>query len=128
MGTFSASVQYNDWEGTVAADRADKNDLNDYLKTNGLAKDDEFVIAATVYIAENRSDVMGHTRIRALLFHGSSLDFVATELNSLHGPIPVREVDIPLPLSGFIDLFKRFSLNLTVEKLNLEGREYDVIG
>jgi hypothetical protein len=32
---FSASTQYNDWKGTSAADSADFNDVNSWLKDYG---------------------------------------------------------------------------------------------
>ncbi len=34
--TFTASVQYNDWKGTSAADDADQNDAGEWLLAKGL--------------------------------------------------------------------------------------------
>ncbi|WP_166507096.1 hypothetical protein [Frigidibacter mobilis] len=44
MPTFEASVQYNDYKGTVAADGADEISMRDFLVAESLASEDERVI------------------------------------------------------------------------------------
>ena len=44
MSSFKASVQYNDWEGTAAADDADVVSLTRYLATNGLINENEYLL------------------------------------------------------------------------------------
>jgi len=45
--TFNASVQYGDWKGTAAADRADQNDPDHWLEKSGKKNPDEFLGLST---------------------------------------------------------------------------------
>lgn len=40
---FKANTQYNDYKGTVAADRADQDSFSDFLRAKGILKEGEIV-------------------------------------------------------------------------------------
>jgi succinate dehydrogenase/fumarate reductase flavoprotein subunit len=125
MATFRASVQYNDWGGTAAADDADPSSLRKYLEDKGLIKAGEFLIAAELFVGESHGGRLGSVSVQAFLYSGQgTFDTVAQALKAQSGPIPVRVVDIELEIEQFVALFKRFEVTLTRKGLNLEGRDY----
>ena len=119
-------VQYGDWHGTAAADDTHLNSLDNYLKRKNLIEPGEFLIAAEVFVGEtDDSGKLGSVSARAFLFRGhSTKEGVQAALAKIEGPIPVREVDIPLTLGKFVALFKRFDVMLTWRDLSLEDRQY----
>jgi hypothetical protein len=122
MEKFKASTQYGDWEGTASADNA-HNSIHDYLLQQKLMEEGEFLVGVSLYSSENS------IYMRAFVLPGKA-DFksVKDALDSTDGPISVREVNLTLKLEEFLDLFKRFDVVLTSHGLELEGREYSVIG
>jgi hypothetical protein len=121
MQTFKASVQYNDWKGTAAADGADSLAVHEYLETKGLIQPGEFLIATSLWVGE------GSVFARAYLFNGpEDVEGMQKALAAITGSIPVREVALELKLDEFLGLFKRFDVMLTWHGLGLEGREYSV--
>jgi hypothetical protein len=126
MSSFKASTQYGDWHGSAAADDTQLNSLDDYLKRKNLIEPDEYLIATEIFVGENDdSGKLGSVAARAYLFKGHrDFESVQEALAKIEGPIPVREVDIPLTLGKFVALFKRFEVTLTWRGLKLENREY----
>jgi hypothetical protein len=123
MESFKASVQYGDWEGTAAADDAHQTSLTEYFRGKGQISTNEFLIAASLYVSE------GFTNVRAFVFQKEhNFESVRNALAAIARPIPVREVDVKLTPEEFIGLFKRFYVMLTRHGLQLEGRDYSVIG
>ncbi len=115
---FSASVQYNDWKGTAAADNSDHRGIHDYLAEKALITDNEFLLSVTFYRSE------GFVRIGAfLLKDADKYETAAAALADMPDPIPVRRVDVEISTDEFMELFKRFNVVLCW-KLNIEGREY----
>ncbi|WP_421905889.1 hypothetical protein [Mameliella sp.] len=100
MSDFVAAVQYNDFKGTVAADRSDTESMAQYLVGEGLANDDERVIGY-------RISFMGN--------HGNEFEpgvLVCLQKGSFDDPYQaVRAVDIEITASKFFSFFKRFSLS-----------------
>ena len=127
MPYFKASVQYQDYEGTSAADNADQNDLADYLKKKGLMTSNQTILAASLWVGENHGGKLGSTSVSAYLFDKPSHDTVKDELDSMSGPIPVRKVDVEVTIEEFIGFFKRFNVLLTRKGFDLTDREYTVI-
>jgi hypothetical protein len=117
MESFRASTQYGDWEGTAAADDAHR-DLRDYLRDKKLIRENEFLIAASLFISD------GFTLIQAFLFEGDTFEEVRKGLSGINDPIPVREITVQLTTQEFLALFHRFDVLLTWHGLELEGREY----
>jgi len=121
--SFKASVQYGDFGGTAAADHADINGLADYLRSQGLMRENEFLIAVELWIGENHAGVVRPPSIRALVveapdYEGAISDVLAQD------PVPVRAIDAPLTLEQFIGYFKRFAVTLTIRGSDLECKDY----
>lgn len=124
MSTFTASVQYNDNLGTAAADRADQDDLDDYLKDKGLINEDEFVLSTSLWVGENHGGKLGHVSVTAYLFKAVGYQNVDEALRSIDGPIPVRTVSLEVTLEEFVAFFKRFEVFLSPKGLDVTGREF----
>jgi hypothetical protein len=125
MTSFRASVQYNDWRGTAAADNADPLSLHKCLESKGLIQPGEFLIAASLWMGENHGGRIGSVSVEAFLYAGrDTFDTVKSALDAHVGPIPVRVADLKLTIEEFIGLFKRFDVMLTRKGLSLEGRDY----
>jgi hypothetical protein len=121
--SFKAGVQYGDFEGSAAADRADQGDLSDYLRKNGLMQAGEFLVAAEVWIGENHGGVVKDPFIRALVVDAPDYDGAVRDVLN-QDPVPVRKIDLPLSLNEFIGLFKRFAITLTVRGGELADKDY----
>ena len=123
MESFKASTQYGDWEGTAAAD-GQPHSLEEYLTEKGLMKEHEFLLAATLYVGDQAFD---SPQIRAFIYEkGADYESAKAEIDSIKGPIPVREIELKMKVKEFIDLFKRFDVMLTWHGLDLAGRKYSV--
>jgi len=120
---FKASVQYNDWKGTSAADRADRNDPEDWLKANGHKEPDEFLLGISVYVGENHGVHDDPIYTSFLLASPRDHDSVKEMIDSSHGPIGVRKVSIQMKLTEFFGLFKRFSVTFSSHGM-LGERDY----
>ena len=125
--TFRASVQYNDWKGTAAADNADQNDLHKLLSSKKLIDPDkEFLLGIELWVGENHDGkVEAPTVVAIVTALDNKYDNLEVQLKALKGPIPVRRVEIKLTLEEFVGLFKRFAVVLTTRGLNLEDREFE---
>lgn len=110
MPGFIASVQYDDFKGTVAADMSDTESMGDYLVGLGVAEADERVIGYRISFGGN---------------HGNELEpgvLVYLQKGSFDAPATVvRAVDIQVPASKFFSFFKRFSLVLMRDRLDLSN-------
>jgi len=127
MSNFKASVQYDDWKGTAAADDGDLKSLSSHLRDTGIAKENEFLVSSSVWVGENHGNRLGSITISAFLLEvpdGANVDAI---LNSTEGPIPVREVELEMTLEQYIGFFKRFKVSFTAKHLDLEDREYNSI-
>ncbi|MFY1713314.1 hypothetical protein [Tritonibacter mobilis] len=114
MSDFIASVQYNDFKGTVAADRSDTESMADYLVGAGHAADDERVIGYRISFNGN---------------HGEEYQpgiLVYLQKGSFDDPEKVvRAVDIEMTGPKFFSFFKRFSLVLMEDGLDLSDVAID---
>ncbi|WP_136685845.1 hypothetical protein [Falsirhodobacter xinxiangensis] len=119
MSDFTASVQYNDYKGTVAADRSDTEEMGQYLVGEGLATSDERVIGYRLTVGGN---------------HGKECEpgvLVYLQKGSFDDPAKVvRAVDINMAPQKFYSFFKRFSVVLMQDGLDLssitvDGPHYD---
>jgi dsDNA-binding SOS-regulon protein len=123
MESFTASAQYDDWEGMVAADDA-MDSMRKHLQHEGMINEDnEFLVAVSFWLHEHSS-----LRLRAFVFHKSpSSRSVTEELAAVKGPIPVREVTVDLTPEEFLCRFTIFHLILTRRVHGLMGRDYFVV-
>jgi len=122
--TYRASVQYNDWKGTAAADDADKNSLSDLLTERGLMDPDEFLLSAHLWVGENHGGKLGSIFVKATLAQLANAGAVESWINATRGPLPVKRVELELSLEEFVTLFKRFAVVLTWGDLRLKDREF----
>jgi hypothetical protein len=126
---LKAGVQYGDWHGTAAADNADfEMTVHKYLEKKKQIKPGEYLLAVQLYTgSETKVGKLDEPYIRAYLLDGAR-DFEQAkarldELEAAGELIPVREVEINVPLEEFISWFKRFSVMLTARDLPLTDRE-----
>lgn len=115
MSIFSAGVQYNDFKGTVAADRADNVSIRDYLVELGVAKHDEWVVGYRLGFGGNDGREVEEHGIVFYLQEGSFDDPGAV----------IRAVDVTMTAAKFFSFFKRFDLVMTVGGNTFEGIEVD---
>lgn len=122
MNIFDAGVQYDDYKGTVAADRADNKSFLEYLKQNGVAKDDELLVGWRFGFGGNDGQKVAISNIVVYLHEG---------VGYVEKPQHVRAVEIDLPLAELFSFFKRFDLVMTKSDVGLDedtavdGPHYD---
>ncbi|WP_250560335.1 hypothetical protein, partial [Escherichia coli] len=100
---FKAAAQYDDWEGSVAADELEKKNFSDFLRVKGVLKQGEVVKGISLYSGEHRFDVEA---------------YIADDKNVL------RKEDIQITLEEFFKTFKRFSITIS-RKGEFEGQEIE---
>lgn len=120
---FLASVQYGDCKGTSAADRADRNNAEEWLESNGHKKADEFLVGITMFAGENHGIHEDPVYVRFLLASSGDHDTVQAMIESSQGPIEVKCIRVEMPLVDFFGLFKRFNVTLSSHGM-LSEREY----
>lgn len=98
---LSAGVQYNDYIGGIALDSADLVDLNSFLKDQGIAVQEEYVIGFESFIHPEK---LGEPFVIDVTVH---LENISTEA--------IREVSVGIEFIKFIKLFKR--INFVAEKM-----------
>ena len=124
--SFKARVQYGDFDGTAAADKADQNNLSDYLHTNGLMQSNEFLVAAKLWIGENHGGIVKKPTIHALVIDAPDYDGAVKDLLD-QDLIPVRSIELHISLEQFIGFFKRFAVTLTLSGCDLASKDYQEI-
>lgn len=119
MSDFIASVQYDDFKGTVAADQSDTESMKKYLLEQDQATNDERVIGYRISFNGN---------------HGNEYEprvLIYLQKGSFDAPDKIiRAVDIEMSGPKFFSFFKRFSLVLMQDRLDLsnvtvDGPHYD---
>ena len=123
INTFHAAVQYNDFKGSSASDRADNNDADAFLLSKGLKTAGEFLLGIELFAGENHGFHKDPVYVHFLLATPGDYDSVKEMVDSIPGPVPVRRVDVQMPLAEFFGLFKRFSITLSPGGM-LEGKDY----
>ena len=124
--TFHASVQYNDFKGTSAADRADKGDADDWLEANEHKKPGEFLLGITLWAGEYHGKHEDPVSVTFLLASLGDHDSVKKRIESDGEPVEVRRVHVDMKLTEFFGLFKRFSVAFSAHGM-LNDREYTYV-
>jgi hypothetical protein len=110
---FKASVQYNDKEGTSAADMDDNNYLNNYIKEKDLNPDDDFLIGIDIDYTMNMFPSADKNVTVNLLFVPikgfDELDFYLENKND----IEVFKKSIDMSIDEFFMIFKRLNIKLS---------------
>jgi hypothetical protein len=120
---FRASVQYNDFKGSAAADRADQDDVSSWLEKNGLKLDGEFLLGISFFAGENHGKHEDPIFVEFLLATPGDHDSVKAMIDAHNGPVFVRRVKTDMPIAQFFGFFKRFSVSLSSHGM-LDGRDY----
>lgn len=124
--TLHASVQYDDFKGSSAADRADRGNADDWLEANGHKMPGEFLLGITLWAGEYHGKQEDPISVTFLLASLEDQDLVMKEIESEGKPVEVRKIRVKMKLTEFFGLFKRFSIALSLHgKLN--DREYTYI-
>ena len=124
MTTFGASVQYNDWKGTAAADSADMNDISKLLKKRGELSDGEFLVGLELWLGEMHGDEIKPPFVKAYVSDGQNYEAVERKLSETSDPLTMKQVELDdLSMDEFLLLFKRFAISLSWKGLDLTGRE-----
>lgn len=114
MEIFKAGVQYNDYKGTVAADRSDTKSLSDHLVKMGLCSQDERVVAIRTGFGGND----GHEISPSFVFY--------LQEGSHDDPANViRAIDVKMPFATFFSFFKRFDMVMTIDGDTFDGIDVD---
>ena len=100
---FKASAQYDDWKGTVAADNADMNSFNSYLRDVGKIDKNEVAVGISFYSAPN---------------------FISVNAFISDGNENLRRIKVDLSITEFFEKFKRFSIYLSLGGL-FDGKEIE---
>ena len=107
---FRASVQYGDFSGTAAVDKADKGNANDWLQKNGQKQEGEFLVGITFDVGENHGTHKDPVYVEFLLATNTDHDNFKAMLDAHKGPVVVRRVTAQMSITEFFGLFKRFSV------------------
>ncbi|ATI40891.1 hypothetical protein CBW24_01975 [Pacificitalea manganoxidans] len=114
MPIRAAQVQYNDYRGTVAADRADDRSLKDFLEDLGLARPDEIVVGCRISFYENPGQNIS----------GGVVVYLQT--GAFGDPdVAIRAIEVNLPFDKLFSFFKRFDLVFTTDGRTYENVEVD---
>ncbi|MEB7588102.1 hypothetical protein NGC36_22810 [Serratia rubidaea] len=89
---FKASAQYDNWEGSVAADDADQEGFSDFLKVKGVLKAGEVVKGISFY-------------------SGAHLLLVSAYVTDEE--YGMRRERVEMTLEEFFKTFKRFSIKIS---------------
>lgn len=91
--TFKAQVQYQDWEGTAAADEHQGHEFEDFLESKQLMGQHETLISVSLGVIE------GHVYVHAHIVDRGNFDS-AKALVEQEDPIPTRRVDLNIDGAG----------------------------
>ncbi|MEE3316677.1 MAG: hypothetical protein VX202_02865 [Pseudomonadota bacterium] len=115
MNQFVAHVQYDDYKGTVAADRSDESSLVEMLREKGIVNAGERLVALRFSFWENPSRAIEEISLIAYLVNG--------ELKQEHEEL--RAIDFEIPVSEFFRYFKRFDLVMSANGVDLSNATVD---
>jgi len=122
--TFQASVQYNDWGGSTAADDADMQNLLKWLETNNHIQKNEFLLGIRMSVGENHGTHKDPVFVEFLFDTPGDYDSVKEKIDAENSRIEVRRVSVEMPLAEFFGFFKRFEVTISRDKM-LENSEYE---
>lgn len=108
---FRASVQYDDFRGTAAADRGDNNDLLSHFREQGYVSEKDVLVAIEFRSGENHG---GPVKEMSVTLTVADLQNYTTLDNFLADPKrpPLRSINVDMTNDEFFGLFKRFNVVL----------------
>lgn len=114
MSIFTASVQYNDFKGTVAADRSDNKALGDHLNSLGLIESDERIVGCRVVSYPSPTGEVSPSIV--IYLRAGSYDEPAST---------IRAIEVEMSVEQLLSFFKRFDLVMTVDGNPFDGIDVD---
>jgi hypothetical protein len=126
---FEPSVQYQDFSGSIAADRGDRETIDHWIDARNLLQQGELVCGISLSIGENHGEeIVNPVSVIIYLAEANSIVSLCEQITSINGPLAVRRVETVMTFPEFISLFKRLSLTLSPTKFGtlqgiLEGVE-----
>lgn len=116
MSELVASVQYNDFKGTSAADERDLSGLHAFAEKHGINCREYFLYGVTFYIGENHGRGLPEPSVSFLVFDkvvaGNTFEEVKAYIRSHSHAVPLKRFRIKVSLEQFFDAFKRFDVCL----------------
>jgi hypothetical protein len=134
MGELTASVQYGDWVGEVAADDADHHtpirSFTDYLQGRGLLAAGKQIVAIDAYYHHEGHPDQKPFSVRVLVVKAKDHDEVTRAVNSetMRRTVEViRDTEgdaLWFTVAEFFDFFKRFNVVLQRNGVEAIGKEF----
>lgn len=120
--SFTASVQYGDFKGTVQADDHDVASLRAHLHQRSLIREAETLVGIEVWSGDTtlRQEETA-LQVTVLLAGQQGYDNVKTAVDSGE-PLRVRRINMEMPYATFFSFFKRFSISMSAQGI-IDGRE-----
>ncbi len=109
---FRASVQYDDFLGSAAADRGDSADLFSYFCDQGYTTENEALVAIEFWSGENNG---GPVKEMSVTLTVADIQNYSTFDDFLEDPQrpPLRSINVAMTNDEFFGFFKRFNVVLT---------------
>ena len=99
---FLASVQYGDFKGTAAADRADSELLHKWIDERNLRDPDkETLIGISMSVGENHGTHRDPVHVTFYFVTPGYYDGVKKAISESDGPVSVRDVMVQMKLAEF---------------------------
>jgi len=108
---MKASVQYNDYTGSAAADRSDMKSLRDFISIRGVDTDTYLPIGAEFYHGEN-----GYFNMSVICIDQNRSKESKPYIVSI-------DFEKEITVEEFFDLFKRFKVVITSKLGNFDTYE-----
>ncbi|WP_221076563.1 hypothetical protein [Agarivorans aestuarii] len=119
MTTFKASTQYNDWNGSIAADDNESDFLLEHLRKKGLIADRDVIVGAEFTYIDTDKVIIECLVMQ--LEKGQSLQNVL----AANATLRLKKRQLEVSLLQFFSFFRR--LNITLSSFGeLEGSRYIV--
>ena len=110
---FHASVQYNDFKGTAAADDHDSRSLSGHLQGQGLLAEHEILVGVQMWSGEVHEPTQNKpVYVTAIVATGKGYDSLKAAIDS-GTPLHVRKIRIEMHLNEFFGFFKRFEIAIS---------------
>ncbi|WP_223010968.1 hypothetical protein [Sphingomonas yunnanensis] len=116
MNIFVAGVQYDDFEGTVAADIAENSDLLRHLEELGLAQQGERIAAVRLTASSLSPGDVEDCSLVAYLCSAASFE---------ERPSEVRAVETRITPAKLLSFYKRFDLVMVRKSMDLSSSTVD---
>lgn len=123
MENHTANVQYNDYKGTIAADRSDDVRILEILEQKGLISDTERLIGVKLHRSEVSTSGSGLISINAYKIDIAGSKDIQSHVQNTSEP-KVTKVELDISLEEFMNLFKR--LELVLIQKDLDGLDIEL--